>query len=279
MEGFLRVVEVFPPSFSIDKKAEPEFALRQKTRDLLEKIKKIQKFTDYILVADINDISRVKVSTLVTASMIQEQLNVRSVPVITARDSNRISVRSQILTALSLGIEAIMLVWGDRYVEGAKNVYDYASLSDMISEAREISERAGKRITMFAPVNLSSLSTEKGLEIARERLFAGASYLLAQPPTADNVAFDLHSKIIEEKGLYGKVLLNVFPFRDKQDIETCRKRFGWSLSPDLEKIAEKGEIELLKVARGIAERIKRMNFPGVYVSTRGRPEIARFILE
>lgn len=276
---FLRIVEVFPPSFSLDKAQEPEFGLKQKVRDLVEKVRRISRFTDYILVADVKDASKIKVSTLFTCYVIQNNSNVKSIPVITARDSNAVYIRSQILTALSMDFDAIMLVWGDKYKGEAANVYEYGSLSEIIGEARDISKRSGRNLTIMAPVNITLLASKEGLELARKRINEGADFLLAQPPTADFRALELHDSQLSEAGLKEKVLLNLFPFRDKEDVISCRKRFGWELSEELEKTAEKGEIELLKRAREIGERIKEMNYPGIYVSTRGRPELARFILE
>jgi 5,10-methylenetetrahydrofolate reductase len=278
-EEFLRIVEVFPPSFNIDAGTEPSFAVRQKMRDLIEKVKRIERFTDYVLVADVKDASRIKLSTLYTATQIQMNANIRAVPVITARDMNSVAVRTQIITAISSGVEALMLAWGDKYKDEAANVYDYKSLSEMILEANNIAKRCGKEILIMAPVNLSTLEKEGGFKLTKERLDSGASLLLAQPPTTDFKALEKHSRIISEKKLERFVLPNIFPFRDKHDIISCRERFGWELSEELESIADGGEVELLRKAREIAERIREEGFPGIYVSTRGRPEIARYILE
>jgi 5,10-methylenetetrahydrofolate reductase len=280
--SFTSLVEVFPPVFSISGTAEPLLGLREKTRDFVERVRRVQHLADSVLVADVKDASRMKLSTIQSASILREEIGVDAIPVITARDSNRQAVISNLLTAYSLGLTSIMLVWGDRYDEGEgpKNVYDFKSLSELIGLARTLGERSGIRCRLYAPVDLTAISTEKGLRLAKARLKSGASMLLAQPPTTDSVAtLQKHARLVREAGLTGKVILNVFPFRDANDIESCRTKFGWELPKRLDSIARGGERALLTEARRVADAIQRMGLPGVYVTTRGRPEVARFILD
>ena len=276
------MVEVFPPSFTADRKKEPLVGLRQKMRDFLERVKRIQNLADAILIADVKDVTRMKLSTIYSAAIVQEELGIEAVPVITARDSNRPAIRSAILTALSYGLSSMMFVWGDRYGEHdeAKNVYDYRGLGEVLREAGEISERAGLKPTFFAPIDLSKLDTQRGRRIAQSRLRNGASYLLAQPPTADEAStLIIHRRKLKKQRLDSRVLLNVFPFTSSQDITNCREKFGWNLPSNLDRIARGGEAALLREARKVAEMLEEAGSPGVYVSTRGRPELARFILD
>ena len=279
---FLRIVEVFPPNFTAERDREPLIGLRQKTRDFLERVKKIQNLADAILIADVKDLSRLKLGTIYSAAMVQEEVGIEAVPVITARDSNRPAIRSAILTALSLGLDSLMFVWGDTYADdGAKNVYDYRGVGEMMREAGALFERAGVRPTFFAPIDLATLDAPRGRHLAHSRLKSGAEYLLAQPPTADvSHTFPSHMRTLRSRRLNSRVLLNVFPFRSSDDIEYCRKKFGWDLPPHLDAIAEKGgEPELLREAKRVADRLRAAGCQGVYVSTRGRPELARFILD
>jgi hypothetical protein len=86
-------------------------------------------------------------------------------------------------------------------------------------------------------------------------------------------------RTLRERKLDSRVLLNVFPFRSRDDIDYCRKKFGWDIPSHLDAIAAKGEPELLKEAKRVADRLRAVGCQGVYVSTRGRPELARFILD
>ena len=275
------MVEVFPPSFAGAGK-EPVLGLKQKSRDFVERVRRIQPYADVVLVADVKDASRAKLSPVHAAALLKDETGADAVPVVTARDSNRQAVTSSILTALSLGLRGVMLAWGDRYAEeeGVKNVYDFASLSEMVAHARGLADRAGVRCRIFAPVDIAKLGDGRGVELARARLREGADYLLAQPPTVDaGPTLRSHERVLSELGLKERVIPNVFPFRDKADVEYCRKRFGWRIPERMDEVAAKGEPELLKEAKKAAAGLAESGFPGVYVSTRGRPELARFILD
>ena len=278
---FTSIVEVFPPVFSVAEDLEPSIGLRQKTRDFVERVKRIQHLADAFLLADVKDPGRMKLPTVLSASILRERTGVNAIPVITARDSNKTAVMGSLLSAFSLGLPSVALVWGDRYeAEGPKNVYDFKSLAELIRLARNLAERCGSKCKFLAPVDLPALATEKGLRLARERLASGADMLLAQPPTTDSVTtLPKHSRLIERARLQGKVLLNIFPFRSDKDIEACRTKFGWELPSRLDVMARKGESALLSEARRVADAIERQGLPGVYVTTRGRPEVAKFILD
>jgi len=280
---FTTMVEIFPPNFSAEMAKEPLLGLRQKTQDIVARMKKVENLADCVLVADMKDVGRLKLSSVYTAAMLKQELDIEVIPVIGARDSNRSAVRTLFLSALSYGLDSVMLVWGDKYGEGdgSSNVYDYPSLSAVIKEMRELADRANVKATILAPVNVAALGTKKGDEIASTRVKNGADCLLAQPPTTDvTETLPLHVKMLEEKRLKRHVLLNVFPFSSKEDIESCRKRFGWDISPALDKMAQEGgEPRLLKEAKLVVEEMRDERLPGVYVSTRGKPELARFILD
>jgi len=279
---FTSIVEVFPPSFSVDASKEPVIGLGQKTKDFVERVKRIQRLADSILVADVKDTSRLKMSTVQSAALLKQLTGADAIPVITARDSSRPQLLSSIVTAFSLGLTSVMLVWGDRYGpgDGAKNVYDWKSVSEFLKAARALSVRANLRCRLLAPVDLSRLGTESGLRLAKERLKSGADLLLAQPPTTDiHTTLPRHARLLDKTGFKERILLNVFPFRDSADVEFCRRKFGWDLPAELDRIARAGEKALLKEARSVSEGIRARGLAGVYVSTRGRPEHARFILD
>ena len=277
---FATIVEVFPPSFEADAKREPLLGLDQKTRNFVSRVRKVQELADAFLVADPMDFGRLKLSSVYSAAVLKRELGVEAVPVITARDANRVAARDTFLTALACGLDTVFVAWGDRYAgEEARNVYDFASLGEMMKEFKELSARANVQASLLAPVDISSLSTERGLKLAKSRLEGGASFFLAQPPTSEATLVLKHERALALQGLKEKVLLNVFPFRSRADIEYCRSRFGWEIPRKLEEIAAKGEASLLKEARRVVEEIRKERLPGVYVSTRGRPELARYVLE
>ncbi|MCS4540258.1 MAG: methylenetetrahydrofolate reductase [Thaumarchaeota archaeon] len=279
---FISIIEIFPPNFSADDSKEPLIGLAQKTRDLVARVKSVENLADAILVADVKDLSRLKLSSVFAAAILRRELGVEAIPVITARDLNRAALKTMYLTALSYGLDSVMLVWGDRYNghDGVKNVYDYRSLSEAIRDARRLSERADLNANLLAPVDLSTLDSRQGLSVATSRLSSGADGLLAQPPTSDlSHTLQKHSETLLAHKLDSGVLLNIFPFRSKEDIDACRARFGWNIPKEMDMIAQEGEARLLKEGKLIVERIREQKLSGVFVSTRGRPELARFILD
>ena len=141
--------------------------------------------------------------------------------------------------------------------------------------------RANVSATILAPVNVAALDTKRGASIASSRIESGADCLLAQPPTSDvSVTFPEHLRLLDGKGLRTSVLLNVFPFRDKEDIDACRTRFGWKIPEVADRLAEEGgEARLIRESKMVVEKMRENRLPGVYVSTRGKPELARFILD
>jgi hypothetical protein len=131
----------------------------------------------------------------------------------------------------------------------------------------------------LAPVDVSLLGSSRGVQLAKSRIRAGAELLLAQPPTTDSgETLDRHLALLGASGLRNRVLLNVFPFRDKKDVLYCEKYFGWRLPRALHKMAGSGQAALLEEARRAARRIRREGLPGVYVSTRGHTDVAKKIL-
>jgi 5,10-methylenetetrahydrofolate reductase len=279
---FTTLIEIFPPNFSIETAKEPLIGIKQKLRDTVARVRRISDLADAILVADMKDPARLQLASIYTAAILKDELGVEVIPVIPTRDMNRKAIRSMFLSCLSLGLESVSLVWGDRFVQGdgTKNVYDFRSLAEAVAEARALADRADVSATLFSPVDVTTLDGPRGLGIAEARLDAGSDVLLAQPPTSDLPrTLERHISLLERNHLEKKVLHNIFPFRSREDVQACRERFGWDLPPELDRIAAEGERRLLKEAKGVTDALRDRRFPGVYVSTRGKPELARYILD
>ncbi len=277
---FLRVVEVFPPALPLKGLKSRKADLKLKLEDFVEGVEGIEDLADIILVADLKDTGLAKFSSVAAACLLRSKLGVNAAPVIVARDSNRQSVSSLVMTGLSMGLSSVMLAWGDPYVavQGVKNVFDYRSLSELIWDTRSLADRYGVDLTILAPIDLSK-GPQNLARLATSRLKSGADYLLAQPPTTDaGSTFDSHSAAIEDAGLRSKVLPNVFPFRDFADLMACGAKFRWVFPPSLNELAQEGGEALLREAKTVVTRAKRDGMPGVYLSTRGDPEVARTLL-
>ncbi|HME18342.1 MAG TPA: methylenetetrahydrofolate reductase [Nitrososphaerales archaeon] len=276
--GFLRVVEVLQPLYALE--GGRPLRLQEKIDELVAAVKGVRRFCDVVLVGDHKDPALLKFSSLQSAALLEAEAGVKAAPAIVVRDSNRAQVRSTVLTAYGLGLRSLMLAWGDPYPgSGPKNVYDFQSLSAVISEAREMAKRAGLQVRLFAPVDLRTLRTPRGIRVARSRLAAGADLLLAQPPTTDSGReLKAHIRLLDSTNLKGSVLLGVFPFRSKEDVDRCEEFFGWSVPKVVHTLAESGRGALNAEARRVAGEIRRRGDAGVYLSTRGEPGIASKLL-
>ncbi len=275
--AFLKVVEVFPPLFPLSGAEGRHLGLKGGVERFVEEARVVRDVADVILVADVKNQKGLRMSTLGAAALLSERLGVKAAPVVVVRDLNRLSFTSSILTGMIMDLGSMMIVWGDRLPAGGgtTNVRDFSTLAEAIKEASKIRARARARAQLLAPVDLDSLASPRGVERARKRLRAGADYLLAQPPTTDaGATFDRHAGLLEPAGLKGKVLLNVFPFRDARDARECEKYFGWKLPRSLHQIAAAGPDVLSKEQEDVVGRLREEGFPGVYLNTRGAPEVA-----
>ncbi len=279
--SFLRVVEVFPPHFPLRRGADEPLGLDAELDRFVEDVRGIRDYGDLFLVASVKNPDLLKISTVEAALLLKERLGVKAAPVLVARDMNRLQFLSTIVTAISLDLDSLMVVWGDAYPASAKatNVRDFSSLANVLHEASAIRRQARSSANLLAPVDLNRLGSRRGVAQARERLRAGAVYLVAQPPTTDaEETFEKHTSLLEASGLKGRVMLNVFPFRDEKDARECEKYFGWKLPRRLFETASRGERALVDSERSVVRRLRAEGFPGVYLTTRGTPSVAQLLL-
>lgn len=272
--GFLRVIEVWPPAFP----ARGKMAVDELVDEFLSEVRGIADLADVLLVADLKSPAMVQVAPLEVAAMLQEVVRVAAAPVVVTRDQNARRFASTVVTAVSMGIDSLMVARGDDLQDfGVTNVRDFPRLADAVRLASSIRRKSGSGMKLFAPVDLESL--QRGAAVARGRVAAGADALLAQPPTTDpGDAFDRHLGLIRRAKLADRVLMNVFPFRDARDVRRCESYFGWNLPEELLFAARGGQGALDELGRGVVKRIRKEGLPGVYLSTRGRPSIARKFL-
>ena len=273
------MVEVFPPVFPAAGHS-PLHAGKELQR-FLDGAGAVRAKADVVLVANLKDPKVLKLTTLEASRVLKDHLGVDAAPVIVVRDMNRPQFLSSVLTCASMGLESLMVAWGDEYPRsaGATNIRDFPTLADAIATASALRRRANPRMRIFAPVDVESLAYPRGVALARERLRSGADLLLAQPPTTDpEGTFEKHASLLRASGLRDRVLLNVFPFRGVRDVNHCEKLFGWKLPKGLHRAARSGGPRLTQVAKEVAHRLRSEGFPGVYLSTRGEPALAENLL-
>ena len=279
--SFLRVLEFLPPLFPFTDKEDGALDVAASTERFTDAVRGVRAFGDVFLVANVKDPALLKLDAVQTAAMLREVLGVDAAPVIVVRDQNRPRFLSSALSGKSAELKWVMFAWGDDLPASAKvsNVRDYGSLAAAIRDASRIRSRALSPTRFFAPVDIDSLASPEGVSLAMGRLRAGADMLLAQPPTTDaEETFDRHASTVRKAGLEGRVILGVFPFMGARDVRLYERKFGWTLPKTLHRAAAKGEGELLETGREVVRRLRSEGHPGVYLTTRGNPAIARRLL-
>jgi len=278
--GFLRVVELFPPLFPAPRGRSYRIDVEASYARFVAEAQTIRRHADVLLVADVKSPGILKLSSFEAAVLLKQRSGVEAAPVIVLRDLNRPGYLSAVLSCLSLGFRHLMIAWGDDYPpdSGFSTARGFTSLAESIREAALLRKRTRAATTFFAPVNLASLATSRGVAMAKGRLRAGAEFLLAQPPTIDLEALGTHLSLLRGAKLESRVLLNVFPFKGPRDVRQCERYFGWRLPKRLHLRAGMGESALREADREVVKGLREAGLPGVYLNTRGTPAVAGQLL-
>jgi hypothetical protein len=273
---FIRAVEMLPPRLQEVEQGGPSLALG----GFVDRVRPMAPYSDLFLVANVKDPSILAVSTVYAASLLRRELGVEASPTIAVRDFNKKGLLTEVFTSLSAGLTSMTLVWGDDYDPdaGISNVREFSSLEQAIAEAVRVGREAGAEPKVIAPIDVSKLGGERERRVAFGRIKAGASLLLAQPPTVGRRGFREHLAALKDSGLEGRVLLNVFPFTDIEDATRIQKLFGWDLQEAVGILRDGGSEALIRESREVVGMMRQAGLPGVYLSTRASPSHAKSIL-
>ena len=277
---FLQTVELWPPGFSTDG---PPQNLERQFSWLAERVEILGRYFDAFQIADLKRPRRSYVDSVTTASRLREKFKwAEAIPTISARDRNRKALREGVASALFSGMENLILVWGDKFLpseEGeSSNVYDVEGLAGLIRLAREVqSKTEAGELSILTPIDMARLGDDSYLEIVKGREAASSNVFLAQIFLGDPEEYLRLLKRLRREGVKSPVLHNVFPLLGYEDAVDISKRFGLSVSDSLLKeLKEGGAPAGMKFATKFREALyaERKETQGVYVSSRGEPELA-----
>lgn len=160
---------------------------------LLTRLAALQGHADAINLAD-NALGRVKMSPLVFASMIKTRLGMAVALNVSCRDRNRFALKSDLLGAGALGIEAVVALQGDRLPAdgsgGAMPVrdLDVFALLRLIADLNRGDTGEGKRPLKTLPAlvpgvvgNPNRADSEREFDLLRRKGEAGAQFVITQP--------------------------------------------------------------------------------------------------
>jgi 5,10-methylenetetrahydrofolate reductase len=160
---------------------------------LLGKLGALRGHVGAINLAD-NALGRVKLSGLVFASMIKSRLDIPVVLNVSCRDRNRFALKSDLLGAGALGIDAIVALRGDRMPAdgsaGARPVHDLdpIGLLKIICDLNRGDTGEGMRLLKTLPkllpgvvANPNRKDLDREFELLARKAEAGARFVITQP--------------------------------------------------------------------------------------------------
>jgi methylenetetrahydrofolate reductase (NADH) len=191
-------------------------------RPLLKRLAALAGHVDAINLTD-NALGRVKMSGLVFGAMIKTELGIPVVLNLSCRDRNRFALKSDLLGAAALGIDAVVALTGDKIAandpSGAKAVHDLNAfgLLEMIAALNRGDTGEGKRplkttanLIAGAVANPNRKDLAREADLIRRKAEAGARFVITQP------VFDLDSarrflKLSDALSL--KAMLGILPVK------------------------------------------------------------------
>jgi methionine synthase / methylenetetrahydrofolate reductase (NADH) len=160
---------------------------------LLHKLERLRGHADVVNLAD-NALGKVKMSSLVFASMVKERLGSAIALNVSCRDRNRFALKSDLLGAGALGIEAIVALRGDKLPKDGSggatpvNDVDTFGLLNIIADLNRGDTGEGKRLLKTLPGLLPGVvgnpnrnPLEPEAELLRRKAAAGAQFVVTQP--------------------------------------------------------------------------------------------------
>ncbi|MGH8012625.1 MAG: methylenetetrahydrofolate reductase [Candidatus Binataceae bacterium] len=226
---------------------------------LLDKLAALQGHVDAINLAD-NALGRVKMSGLVFASMIKARLLMPVVLNVSCRDRNRFALKSDLLGAGALGIDAVVALRGDKLPAdgsaGARPVHDLDtfSLLGTIADLNRGDTGEGKRLLKMPPnmiagvvANPNRANLGRELELLRRKAVGGARFVITQPVFERDVALRF-AEAAHRHGLF--TVLGILPIKRESMADYMKEKIK-DLSeahPHLERFAGVAETDVRRMS-------------------------------
>lgn len=189
---------------------------------LLRKLGAMAGSIDAVNLAD-NALGRVKLSALVFASMLKARHGMRVVLNVSCRDRNRFALRSDLLGAAALDVDAVVALQGDKLPPdgsaGARPVHDADtfSLLQLIADLNRGDTGEGKRLLVTLPHLIAGVvgnpnrkDLDREFDLLRRKAETGARFVITQPvfdrDTARRFADAAHRHSL-------KVIIGILPIK------------------------------------------------------------------
>ena len=161
---------------------------------------------DYISVA-YNPSKSIKIFSMIVAQQIKEKTNKKVVFSLATRDMNKLSTQSILKGAQLLGLNNLIVFKGDNFNEKDLSIqvddYTPTTLIKDIKKMNQEKDLKNDKIStdtdfcIGAAVNTSSISNNE-IKLTKNKIDAGAHYLISQPSNKPDNFLRFHSKYIKK---------------------------------------------------------------------------------
>jgi len=239
---------------------------------LLRRLAELVGHVDAINLTD-NALGKVKMSALVFGAGIKGRLNIPVVLNVSCRDRNRFALKSDLLGAAALGIDAVVALNGDRIQPGpggvpiASHDIDAYRLLAMIADLNRGDTGEGKPLLKTLPsivagavANPNRKNLEREFELLERKAAAGARFVITQP------VFDAETGqrfIARANSLGISTMLGILPVKreamatylidrvkDLKGARTHLDRFGGKSEEEVRAISLRENMALMKSLAG-----------------------------
>ena len=189
---------------------------------LLKRLSALVGHVDAINLTD-NALGKIKMSGLVFGANIKDRLKLPVVLNVSCRDRNRFALKSDLLGAAALGIDAVVALTGDKIPPGAdgsvvvSHDIDAYGLLEMIASLNRGDTGEGKPALKTLPAlvegavaNPNRKNIEREFELLKRKADAGARFVITQP------VFDLGTarRFVAKASEFGlKTMLGILPVK------------------------------------------------------------------
>jgi homocysteine S-methyltransferase len=247
-------------------------------RKLLQAAQKLARAgADSINVGD-SPMARVRMSSMATCLLIQEQVGIQTIIHFTTRDRNLMGIQADLLGCQALGIHTVLALTGDPPSVGtyahATAVYDVDSIGliRIISELNRGLDIAGNsigsptRLSIGCAMNPTAENRALEIDRVRRKTEAGAHFVMTQPIYQMS---DLTDFLHEFGGCPIPILVGIMPLHSSKHAEYLHNEVPGITIPGhirqaMEKAGEEGARVGLELAEELLEEVGKVA-AGVYL--------------
>ncbi|HEY9868764.1 MAG TPA: bifunctional homocysteine S-methyltransferase/methylenetetrahydrofolate reductase [Candidatus Obscuribacterales bacterium] len=253
----------------------PKGAVARKLLQAAEKLAKAG--ADSINVGD-SPMARVRMSSMATCLLIQEQVGIQTIIHFTTRDRNLMGIQADLLGCQALGIHTVLALTGDPPSVGtyahATAVYDVDSIGliRIISELNRGLDIAGNsigsptRLSIGCAMNPTAENRALEIDRVRRKIEAGAHFVMTQPIYQMR---DLTDFLDDFGDCPVPILVGIMPLHSSKHAEYLHNEVPGITIPErirlaMEKSGEEGARVGLELAEELLEEVRKIA-AGVYL--------------